>query len=211
MIGIEFNWIDIIGFIAGAILLWGMFKKTIIPIRLSLVCGNIFFIIFGYLSSSDPTLITHACLLPLNSIRLFQVWRLVNHIRSVKSENLNLDLLLPFMNENKKMSGEMLFCKGDPADQMIIIKKGFIRLEELGISCGPDTILGEVAAFSPKSLRTATAIAKTDCQFYTINNEYLLQVFYQNPEIGMFLIRTVVSRLLSNWQNAETRAKAMLT
>ena len=37
----------------------------------------------------------------------------------------------------------------------------------------------------------------------------MVQLYYQNPQFGMYLIRIVVARLLANWQDAEARAKAI--
>ena len=205
----DINWIDFIGFVSGAVLLWGMFKRTIIVIRLSLVFGNIGFILFGYFADSHPTLFTHAALLPLNAVRLYQVWHLVRVIRDTRTTDMSLDELLPYMTGERLAAGQVLFNRGDKSDRMIVIKEGKIRLRELDIVCGPGTMLGEVAAFAPDSRRTATAVAETDCHLFSLDNEALLQIFYQNPDFGLYLIRTIVHRLLENWQNAEERA--MLT
>jgi hypothetical protein len=37
----------------------------------------------------------------------------------------------------------------------------------------------------------------------------MIQLYYQNPKFGMYLMRVVVARLLDNWQNVEARAKAI--
>ena len=207
---LEIDWADALGYAAGAIMLWGMFKRTMIPVRLSLVCGNIGFIVFGYFAPSEPTLVTHICLLPLNTLRLYQVWTLVREIRDAEQSDLRLDVLLPYMQPATAKPGEMLFSKGDKADRMIVIQDGRVRLEELDITCGPGDVFGEVAAFAPDGRRTLTAIAETDCRLYTLSNEAMLQIYYQNPKFGLFLIRTVVHRLLGNWQDAESRARGVL-
>ena len=62
-------WIDLIGFFGGGVTLWGMNRKTIIPLRFGAVGGNAVFLIFGLLVPSYPTLVLHTLLLPLNSYR----------------------------------------------------------------------------------------------------------------------------------------------
>ena len=34
----------------------------------------------------------------------------------------------------------------------------------------------------------------------------MVQLYYQNPKFGMYPMRTVVARQLTNWQDAEARA-----
>ncbi len=202
-------WVDLIGYLGGGITLWGMHSKTIIPLRLGAVGGNVGFIIFGLLVPSYPTLALHALLLPLNAYRTWQMMKLIREIREAAQGDNNLDALLPYMNEVRQPAGTVLFKKDDKPDRMIVIKSGAIHLEEIDVVCGPDDVLGEIAAFTPDNRRTCTAICVTDCDLYTLTNENMLQLYYQNPQFGMYLMRIVVSRLLKNWQNAEARAKAV--
>jgi len=200
------TWIDAIGFTSGIVMLFGMFRRTMIPIRLSLVLGNVGFIAFGLLSGSAPTWMTHMALLPLNTLRLYQVWALIQAIRADTEGTLKLDILLPYMQMTAVTDGTVLFNKGETPDRMIIVKSGTIRIEELDLTLGHGEILGELAAFTPEGKRTATAVAHGDCEIYTLTNEAMLQIYYQNPEFGLFLIRTIVARLMHNWQDAERRA-----
>jgi len=62
-------WVDLIGYFGGVVTLWGMYRKTIIPLRLGGVAGNVGFLFFGILVPSYPTLVLHALLLPLNAYR----------------------------------------------------------------------------------------------------------------------------------------------
>ncbi len=200
------TWVDGMGFFSGLIMLFGMFRRTMIPVRLSLVLGNIGFIAFGLLSGSVPTWATHLALLPLNTLRLYQVWHLIRTIRRQTTGGLHLEPLIPYMTETKVAAGTVLFKKGDVPDRMIIVRAGAIHLEEIDRHFGPGDVLGELAAFTPDGRRTATAVADGDCELYTLTNEALLQIYYQNPEFGLFLIRTIVARLIQNWEDAERRA-----
>ena len=135
--------------------------------------------------------------------------KLIREIREAAAGDNNLNSLIPYMSEIKERSGSVLFKKDEKPDRMIVIKNGTIRLDEIGVDCGPGDVLGEIAAFTPDNRRTCTAVCSTDCDLYILNNDDMVQLYYQNPQFGMYLMRIVVSRLLANWQNAEARAKAV--
>ncbi|NQV43680.1 MAG: cyclic nucleotide-binding domain-containing protein [Rhodospirillales bacterium] len=202
-------WVDLIGYFGGGLTLLGMYRKTIIPLRFGAIGGNVGFIIFGLLVPSYPTLVLHGVLLPLNAYRTWQMFRLIGEIREAAEGDNNLNALLPYMSEIRESAGSVLFKKGEKPDRMIVIKRGTIRLDEIGVDCGPGDILGEIAAFSPDNRRTCTAICATDCDLYSLGNDAMIQLYYQNPKFGMYLMRIVVGRLLANWQNAEARAKTV--
>lgn len=203
------TWVDMIGFLGGAVTLWGMFRKTMIPLRVGAIVGNIGFLLFGIFAESNPTLVTHALLLPLNIYRMYQMMRLIREIRESSGTDNKLDPLLPYMREEKVKAGTVLFNIADVPDRMIVIKEGTVLLKELDIRCSTDDVLGEIGAFTPDNRRTCTAVCETDCALYTLGNEAMLQLFYQNPRFGMFLVRIIVQRLLNNWQEAEARAKVL--
>ncbi len=202
-------WVDLVGYLGGGATLWGMFRKTIIPLRLGAIGGNVGFLIFALLAPSYPTLVLHALLLPLNGFRTWQMIRLVREIHEAAEGDNSLDALIPHMGKFKAPAGTELFRKGEKPDRMIIIKTGTIHLEEVGVDCGPGDVLGEIAAFTPENRRTCTATCATDCELYDLTNEDMLQLYYQNPRFGISLMRIVVSRLLANWQDAESRAKTV--
>ena len=104
------SYIDLIGYFGGGITLLSISLKTMIPLRVGAVCGNVGFMAFGYLAGSYPTLILHALLLPLNALRLVQMIRLVREIRDPRSDN-NRDPLLPYMKLKKEKAGTVLFNK----------------------------------------------------------------------------------------------------
>lgn len=204
-------YVDLIGYLGGSVTLWGLYQKTMIPLRGGAVAGNVGFIAFGLLVSSYPTLVLHTLLLPLNTYRLIQMIRLVREVREAASQTNSLDPLLPYMMKKREPAGTILFRIGDAPDRMIVIKSGTVRLEEIDVRCGAGDVLGEIAAFTPDNRRTCTAVCESGCELYTLRNEAMIQLFYQNPRFGMFLMRVIVQRLLKNWQEADARARALLT
>ena len=204
-------YVDLVGYLGGAVTVWGLYQKTMITLRVGAVAGNVGFMAFGLLVPSYPTLILHTLLLPLNVYRMIQMIRLIREVREAASQTNNLDPLLPYMKEEREPAGSVLFRIGDAPDRMIVIKSGTVRLEEIDVRCGAGGVLGEIAAFTPDNRRTCTAICEYGCEFYTLSNEAMIQLFYQNPRFGIFLTRIIVQRLLKNWQEADARPRALLT
>jgi len=201
--------IDLIGYGAGLVSLWGMYLKTMIPLRAAAVVGNVGFIAFGLLVTSYPTLILHAVLLPINVWRLIEMRRLVEEIRGHAADGQSLEPLLPYMRRMRKSAGSILFRKDDPADRMILIGSGEVELPEISVTCGPGAVLGEIAAFTPEGRRTCSAICRTDCELHVLPNETMVQLFHQNPKFSMFLTQLIVGRLLENWTSADVRARGL--
>ena len=74
---IQFSAIDIIGYVAGALVLTTFYLKTMIRLRTVAIFSNIAFITYGSLTGAVPILVLHLLLLPLNTIRLLQMKALI--------------------------------------------------------------------------------------------------------------------------------------
>ncbi len=201
-------WVDLIGYAGAAATVWAMGSRTIIPLRIGVICGNVGFLAFGVLAESYPTMVTHAILLPLNIWRTIQLMRLIEEIKHSSSDENALQPLIQFMRLEKEETGAVLFRKGDKPDRMILIKSGTVLLEEIDVRLGEDDVLGEIGIFTPENSRTATAVCESDCEIYTLSHEVMLQLYYQNPRFGLFLVRIIVRRLIENWKDADERAQA---
>ncbi len=206
-----FTTVDMVGYIAGLVTVWGLNQKTMIPLRAGAVCGNLLFLIFGLLAGSNPTFVVHAILFPLNSFRMYQMIKLVRDMRLSTNQENSLEPLVPFMKRVKEKAGAELFRLGDKPDRMILINSGTVFLKEIDVECTKGEILGEIAMFTPDGLRTCTAICKTDCELFTLSNEAMTQLFVQNPRFAMYLVRVIVKRLLENWHNADAKFQARAT
>ena len=205
------SYVDLIGYFGGGVTLWGLYQKTMIPLRVGGVIGNVGFLMFGLLAGSFPTLILHAVLLPLNVYRMVQMIRLIREIRQAADDTNSLDPLLPYMKQERESAGTTLFRMGDLPDRMIVITSGTVLLQEIDVRCGAGDVLGEIAAFTPENRRTCSAVCETECELYSLSNDAMIQLFYQNPRFGMYLVRIIVQRLLKNWREADARAQALLT
>ena len=105
-------------------------------------------------------------------------------------------------------AGEVLFRKGDTADKLIYVAGGRLRLAEIGQGVGSGELLGEVGLFSPDRKRTQTVVCETDGELYSMTDEMIFQLYYQNPKLGFYFMRLVAGRLLRDLGRSEGRAAA---
>lgn len=190
-------WLVIVGWFASALVFATFFMRTMIPLRVVAIISNVGFmgyallgLRYGVFGRLYPILVLHACLLPLNVVRLRQLRGLVRAVRSV-SEDDAIRALIPFMRTETRSAGDVLFRRGDPADNLYVIQQGSVAFPEIEkrIEAGP--VFGEVGLFAPEGKRALTAVCEVDCRLATITKDKTLELYYQNPKFGMFLIRLV--------------------
>jgi CRP-like cAMP-binding protein len=112
------------------------------------------------------------------------------------------------MHRHKHPAGHVLFREGDEAHEIYYVASGTLRLEGLDTSIGPDNLVGEIALFSPEKKRTLTIVCETDCELYTMTDEQIYQLYYQNPKLGFYFIKLIVQRLLNDAQRHKAAAQA---
>ena len=196
---IDVNWIELIGYAASALVFLTFYMKTMIPLRIIGILSNVAFLAYGLGDGVYPVVILHAILLPLNSIRLIQMRALIRKVRDAAQGELSMEWLMPFMHRRHVAKGETLFRRGDPAMELYFILHGSIRLVDIAVSVGPGSVLGEIGIFAPTAERMDTAICETDVDIGVIGNDKVLQLYHQNPKLGLYLIRLVIARLLENY------------
>ncbi len=184
---------QIVGYISSALVFSAFYMKTMIPLRVVAICSNVTFIAYAVLGKLIPILVLHSILLPLNFFRLYQMKKLIKKVKEASSGGSKMDYLIPYMTFEKKAQGETLFHKGDKADRMFIVKNGNIVLPEVQKEIGKDAVLGEVGIFSPNNARACSAVCSTDCEIFSISADKVMQLYYQNPSFGFFLIRSIAT------------------
>jgi len=134
---------------------------------------------------------------------------MVRLTRRVKSASLTGDpsdvWLRPYMKTKRFAKGEVLFHKGDPATLIYYLAEGRIEFVEIGEIMEPGHIFGEIAFFTPARQRLLTARCAENCTVLSVGEETLLQLYYQNPEFGFYLVKLVAERLASNVERLEAR------
>jgi hypothetical protein len=175
-----------------------LLMRTIVPLRISALISCVFFVIYGALANSVTTLILYILLLPINSVRLHQIIKLVRRARIAAEGDLSMDWLKPFMTHRKYRKGDILFRKQDPANEMFYTVSGKYLVTEIGIELSPGRLMGEIGFLSPNSQRTQTVECTESGEVLTITYERLLELYFQNPEFGYYLLRLASERLLQN-------------
>jgi CRP/FNR family transcriptional regulator, cyclic AMP receptor protein len=189
--------IVIAGWLSAVLVFSSFFMKTIVPLRMVAICSNIAFITYallglkyGVFGRVYPILVLHASLLPLNLVRLRQLKELQRSVREA-SEDETVRSLVPYMDAETHAAGEVLFRKGDPANRLYVIQHGHVSFPEIGKVVSDGQVFGEVGLFAPHNVRTLSATCHDDCRLYTIKRDKVLELYYQDPRFGFFLIRLV--------------------
>jgi hypothetical protein len=197
-------WLVITAWIAAALVFSSFFMKTMIPLRIVAIVSNVAFITYALLGITYgifdrvyPILVLHASLLPLNLFRLRQLSRLTAAVQRATDDDV-LQSLIPYMQTEVYPSGTVLFRQGDPADRLYVIQEGRVHFPEIDKHIGPGEVFGEVGLFAPESVRALTAICSGACRLATISREKTLELYYQNPRFGFFLIRLVSGLVLED-------------
>ncbi len=98
---------------------------------------------------------------------------------------------------NTYQPGEVIFQQGQPGDEMYVVIAG-----EVSIMVGNSIVdvaeegdlLGEMGLVET-SLRSATAIARTECRLVPINEHYFQFLIQQTPYFALQVMQIMASRL----------------
>ena len=199
----------ILGLVAAALYFTSYSMKSMMPLRAVAVASNVFFIAYGYVHSSLPELVLHSVLLPLNARRLWEIRKLTTEIALATQDSPVSQWLLPHMTRRAVKAGEVLFRKGDPADEVVYIASGQLKLQEHDQILGPGELIGEIGLFSPEKRRTQSIVCETDGELYRMTDEMIYRLYYQNPKLGFYFIRLIVERLLRDVRRGSPAAQAV--
>lgn len=194
-------WMVIAAWLASLLVFAAFFMKTMVPLRIVAIASNVGFIAYALLGipysvfgQVYPIFVLHSFLLPLNVVRLRQLRTLIAAVRAADDFDA-IRALIPYTKIERHAKGETLFLKGDPANKLYIVQKGTVRLPEIATEVGPGKVFGEVGLFAPRGLRVTGAVCEEDCELAMITGEKAVELYYQNPTFGLFLIRLVAGYL----------------
>ena len=194
----NWNWTDLIGYLAVPMTIATFSMRTMIPLRTVALTSNVVFIVSGLLGQSYITLVMHALLLPLNAYRLHQMLQLVNKVKRASRGDLSMDWLQHFMKRRRCRKGEILFQKGDEAQELFYTLNGHFRLRESGIDIPTGQVVGELGLLSPDNRRTQTLECAGDGEVLTVTYRDIMQLYFQNPTFGLYLLQLSTGRLFQN-------------
>jgi len=197
------TWVEAIGWLGAALAITGSAMKTIIPLRCIGIAANICSLIFSSFTHNYPSLVVNLILLPLNSVRLYQMLGLIKRVKKASKSDLSMDWLKPFMTRRKTKAGEVLFAKGDVATCMFYTLSGRYRLKEIGIELVQGQVVGEMGFLSPDNTRTQTLECIEAGEVLSISYDEVRQLYFQNPQFGFYFLRLSSERLFHNMQRME--------
>jgi CRP/FNR family transcriptional regulator, cyclic AMP receptor protein len=193
------SWIEFLGYAAALFVLATFCMSTMVRLRWVAIGSNVLFILYGYFGHIYPVMILHTILLPVNVIRLGQIYRLGRGLARPGVEGVSIDAILPFMTRRSLPAGATLITKGDVADKLYYLNKGLLEVIELGKRLGPVMIVGEIGVLSPAHRRTATVVVcSTDCEIYELSERKTKELYFQNPAFGYAVMQLIIARLLEN-------------
>ncbi len=190
--------IQLVGYFASLLMFCTFYMKKMVRLRAVGMCGNVAFMIFAASVHAYPLFIVHACLFPLNGLRMIQMIKLSRNVKESYKGDLSMEFLTPFMKQESFKKGDMVFRKDDIAEKMYCLKSGTVRLVELGIIAPVGDVIGEIGILSIDKLRTATLECETDVELLSITDDHVLQLYYQNPEFGLHLLQLVIKRFFAD-------------
>jgi CRP-like cAMP-binding protein len=194
---------NVMGAIGGLLYIAAISMKTVIPLRIAGIASAFFFLCSGIFGRSFPAIFLYSLLLPLNGYRLYQMMELIKKVRAAASNDLSMDWLEPFMTRRKCRKGDILFRKGDLADQMFLAVKGKYLVSELNIELRPGQIFGELGLITSGAQRTGSVECIEGGHVLTINYDQVRELYFQNPEFGFYFLRLIGERLLENLKRTE--------
>lgn len=192
------NFANMLALIGAIFYVATLMVRTIVPLRIVGIISIVFFIGYGALAGAVATLLLYLLSLPINVIRLRQMLSLVKKAKVSAQGDLSMDWLRPFMAPRKYKKGDVLFYKGDVAKEMFLTVTGRFLVKEIGIELPPGRIMGELGFIDPKNRRTQTVESLDDGEVLAITYDRLLELYFQNPEFGYYLLRLATERLMQN-------------
>ena len=192
-----------LGFVAGVLYIASHYMKTMVPLRLCEIASNALFVVYGAFYPSWPTLALYGILVPLNSLRLYEMLQLIKKVRTASHGDLSMDWLKPFMHKHSYKQGAVLFRKGDHAEEMFYIVSGRCRINELGLELSGGHMVGELGFLTPEHQRTQTVECIDDVEMLAISYDKVRELYFQNPSFGFYLLRLASERLLQNVDRME--------
>jgi cyclic nucleotide-binding protein len=181
-----------------------LLARTIVPLRVAGLISSMFFVSYGLAAASFSTFLLYILLLPINVVRLYQMVNLVKKARRSASGDLSFDWLKPFMTRRNYRKGDFLCRKGERASEMFYTVTGKVLVTEIGVELPEGRILGELGFLSPGNVRTQTVQCIEDSAVLVISYDKLLELYFQNPKFGYYLLRLTSDRLLQNVARLES-------
>ena len=94
-------------------------------------------------------------------------------------------------------AGDTVFGQGDPGDKLYVVRSGEVEIQCNGLTVdtiGEGSIFGEMALLD-SSARSATAIARSDCELIPVDQRRFTFLVQQTPFFAIHVMRVLADRL----------------
>ena len=176
--------------------------RRMMPLRIIALVAIGAFAIRSTLNHDYIDLTLQVSLFLVNGYRLWDLKHLLSSLENAKSDTPLQEWLLPHMKKKVYKQGATILSKGDPANYMLYIRQGTVRIVEPNKTLSAGALIGEIGLFTVNRQRTATIVCETKCICYTMTDEAIYLLYFQNPALGFFLIRLIVQRLLQDLEGS---------
>ena len=181
------------GFSAAALLMTRM-----IPLRMMIIVSNLLSIAYGLMIQDYSLTALHAVLLPLNIYRLRQMQSLIGKVERASQDTMPTDWLTTFMSRRRIATGELVFRRGDEANEIYYLVSGQFRVTELHLDLPVGSMVGEVGLLAPGKLRSQSLQCLADGEVLVASYDEVHELFFQNPEFGYHFLRLASRRLFND-------------
>ncbi len=193
-----FTFANALGLVGGICYIASTQMKTIVPLRTAGIASNFFLMMYGLLSHSYLSFALYITLLPINSVRLYQMLQLIKKVKVATQGDLSMDWLKPFMAKRTYHKGDVLFHKGDVAGEMFYTVDGKFLVTGINVELPPGQIVGEMGLLAPDNRRTQTVECIEDGVVLSITYDKVRELYFQNPSFGFYFLRLTSERMLQN-------------
>jgi CRP/FNR family transcriptional regulator, cyclic AMP receptor protein len=198
----------VFGFIGAALTVASFLMRNMLPLRLLALVASCFMVAYGWFAAALPTLLLYVSMIFINAKKAWDIHKLNRAMEQARSEVPLKDWLVPYMKRRKVRAGTVLWRQGDPANEMVFLEKGSLRIEEYGELLGEGTLVGEIGIFARDGRRTLTLVCASDCVLHRMTSEAMLQLYFLSPQLGFEVMRLVVARLQRDVETWRAKAQA---
>ena len=149
---VDMHWSDLFNSAGSLFIVATASTKTMVPLRILAIVANCSLVVFYAATHAWIPLVLQGAALPLNGWRLYQMLLLIRQVRDAIRGNTSMDWLKPFMTARHFRKGDILFAKGEPAEEMFCTMTGRYVLIELGIEIQSGEVIGELGMLAPGRL-----------------------------------------------------------
>ena len=140
--------VELVGYAAAAASLYAANSKTIIPLRFAAIVANILAMAYSYNHGTIPSVLLNAVLLPINTLRLRAMWKLIRDVDVAGKGDMNVKWLLDYMRPKQFKAGDLLVERGAIANEAFYVISGEVEIVEIQRTVGSGALVGEMGLFT---------------------------------------------------------------